>query len=336
MILLRGAEGRDLGPLAALARHLNSYNLPADRAALKKLIALSRASFARRVPADARRYLFVAEETGGKRLIGCSLIIARHGTPQLPHLAFRLETRQKKSSFLKKTVGHRTLQLCADPSGFTEIGGLVVLPRWRGSEHKIGQQLSFARFAFIARRPADFRSHALVEYLPPLEPGHHGNALWRALGARFTGMDYSTADRLSAKNKEFILSLFPKEPIYCTLLPEEAALELGKPGRGAGASLKLLKRLGFRFLSQVDPFDGGPHYGARISSVPLVRRTVFLKAGGGATIKRGVPHLVMTRGARACVAPVARAGRNILLPPDAMRLLRIRDGESVSVTPFEP
>ena len=338
MFLIRGAEARDLEGVLKLARHLNSYNLPADRKAIRRLLADSVRSFrGERVAAERKQFLFVAEEVPGGKVVGTSLIIARHGTPKLPHLSFRLARETKKSSSLQKSVEHRTLVLAASRRGFTEIGGLAVLPAYRGRAEKIGKQLSYARFAFMARHKAFFRPQVLVEYLPPLDPAK-GNALWTSLGKPFTGLTYHEADRLSAENKEFIFSLFPREKIYACLLPKAAQKDLGLPGEGARSSLGMLERLGFRFLGQIDPFDGGPHYGAPLRRIPLVRKTAGAKFGGSAAPDAKAPRaLVMTESggrARACLAAAARRKGLVWLPREAARALGLKPRDELSITPF--
>ena len=324
MIRIRGAEPKDLSALKNLSRHLSSYNFPSDARGLKELVRLSVGSFAGTVrDAFARRYLFVAEDLKHGAIVGSSLIIARHGTPRMPHLSFRVESISKKSASLRKSVRHTTLTLSVNHTGFTEIGGLVVLPPWRHTPDEVARQLSYVRFAYIARHPALFRPRVLVEYLPKLDP-KKGNALWDSLGARFTGLGYAEADALSARTKEFILSLFPKEKIYANLLPREAQAALGVPGAGAHASLRMLEKIGFRPLGQVDPFDGGPHYGAELRKITLIRQTRLVRAGSDLSgAGRKLVMLEKKGRVTACVSG-----------PAAARALGLRKGETVSITPF--
>ena len=187
----------------------------------------------------------------------------------------------------------------------------------------------------MALHPGRFRRKVLVEYLPAL--GKEGNALWRALGEKFTGLPYRKADALSARNKEFILSFFPKEKIYCTLLPEAAVSNIGVPGEGAKSSLGMLERIGFRFLGQVDPFDGGPHYGAPTGRITLIGQTRILKFRGGAILETGPRALVMHddgRGARAALTAFALKKGALYLPPEAARLIGLKPGCTAAVTPF--
>lgn len=336
MFFVRSVRPADLGAVLTVARHLDSYNLPADRAALKKLIRDSVLSFSGRLAPDNRRYLFVAEDMKTKRIVGTSLILARHGTPRLPHLAFQVGHEVKKSASLQKRVRHQTLTLRKDTRGFTEIGGLAVLPRFRRSKEKIGKQLSYARFAYMAAHPQLFRPRVLVEYIPEVDH-ETGNKLWTYLGQNFTDLSYHVADRLSAHNKEFILSLFPKEKIYTCVLPYSAQRMIGALAPGAEASLHLLKRVGFRFLNQVDPFDGGPHYAAALRGISLVRQTRRMRLA--ATVPAELPPwktaliLVEKKGeVRAVASCVGWTPHGAVLPETPARILGSRPGNTLSVT----
>ena len=108
------------------------------------------------------------------------------------------------------------------------------------------------------------------ELMPPFDT--KGNSpLWEAIGRRFLNMDYTDADKLSRENREFILSLFPSDTIYGTLLPPEARNAIGKVGPETEPVKKMLESIGFCYTQEVDPFDGGPHYRARLKDITLVR-----------------------------------------------------------------
>lgn len=340
MFLIRSAGPEDLNQVLKLARHLDSYNLPDDKEDLKELLRDTRASFrGSLMRKEKMRFLLVAEDMKTGRLAGCSLIIARHGTRELPHLALRLSSEARTSRFLSKRVDHAVLKLSVDTAGSTEIGGLVVLPAYRHLKDKIGKQLSYARFAYMARHPQKFRRKVIVEYLPKLAPGGNGNALWEALGRKFTGLSYREADRLSAKSKEFILSLFPRGKIYGCFLPDAVVRDLGTPGPGAKISLKMLAKIGFRFLGQIDPFDGGPHYGAALSKISLVRKTDTLEFSGAAKRAGQRPSvLVMAEKggvARAVAVSFQKRGKRVFLPEEAVKAMQLRKGDRVSLTPFK-
>jgi len=340
MFLIRNAEARDFKALVRLAQLLDSYNLPADEKFLRELVRDSKASFLGRPISDERkRFLFVAEDLTTQNVVGCSLIIARHGTPRLPHISFRVARERKRSRSLGRLIEHQTLTLSVNHTGCTEIGGLVVLADYRGREEHVGRQLAYVRFAYMAWFPARFRGRILVEYLPDLDP-KKGNKFWEVLGARFTHLTYREADRASMHDKEFILSLFPKEKIYCGLLPKSATEAIGVPGPGARGSVHVLEKIGFRYLDQVDPFDGGPHYGALLERVSVFKKTRFFRyernyhADVGAS-KQGLVIVVKRGAVRALVAEYALEKDRILLADEIRDVLKLKGGEQLSVTPLD-
>jgi len=277
---IRQARVGDLPALWPLARRLNSYNLPADRRMLAQLVATSVQSFRGAVTKARARYLFVLERRPvsqgppGRRpqIIGCSLILAKHGTPRLPHLWMDVKTVRMASRTLRRRIVHQVLQLGMTTDGPTEIGGLIVHPAYRGRPERFGRQLSYARFVYMAMHPERFEPRVLVEYLPPLT--RRGDSLlWQAFGRRFTGLSYRWADRLSMTNKEFILRLFPRTPVYTAVFPPVVRRQIGVVHPAAAGACAMLQGIGFRSLRQVEPFDGGPYFGALRRRITVVRRT---------------------------------------------------------------
>lgn len=87
-------------------------------------------------------------------------------------------------------------------------------------------------------------------------------------------MNYHEADILSRNNKEFILSLFPSENIYQTLLPMEARESIGKVGKETEPVKKMLESIGFKYTFEVDPFDGGPHYRCPLKEIKPIKEKI--------------------------------------------------------------
>ena len=107
--------------------------------------------------------------------------------------------------------------------------------------------------------------------MPPFDE-EGKSLLWEAIGRRFLNMDYYEADKLSRKNKEFILGLFPAENIYCTLLSPQARNVIGEVGESTIPVKKMMESIGFQYAHEVDPFDGGPHYKARQGDIELIKK----------------------------------------------------------------
>ena len=336
MFLLRSANRRDLNGVLKLARLLNSYNLAYDRHYLWSLLHVSEASFAGDLPKEEARYLFLLENTETKEIVGCSLILAKHGTRESPHLYLNLFTEKRTSRTLGKTVTHRCLKFGKDTDGSTEVGGLILKPHYRRHPHRHGLQLSWIRFLYMALHPSRFQRRVLVEFLPALRPGKGGgNPFWDALGSRFLGLSYHEADHLSIANKEFILSLFPKEKIYCDLLPKEVLRRLGQIGPQGIHASHALQRLGFRYLNQVEPFDGGPYYGAPVDRISVIRKARRARATFGEGGSQKILVLTEKEGAiRAAVVNAGRRGKQIALSKKVIQPLGISRGDPLIYVPF--
>lgn len=277
MFLIRQAYRNDFQSVLKLARLLDSYNLPADSDYIRRLLAMSEDSFAGALPRGKARYLFVLEAPGplGKRpgpIVGCSLIIAKHGVPGSPHLWLELKKIEKFSQTLKTRRSHEVLQMGHTEDGPTEVGGLVVLPAFRGHPAHCGLQIGAVRFLYMGIHPDRFEPEVLIEYRGAMRRGRF-SPFWEAIGRVFTGLSYARADRLSVENKEFILNLMPREPIYSALLPKSVQAAIGAVHPSARKAVRMAERQGFRRIPQIEPFDGGPYYMAPLKQIRTVRST---------------------------------------------------------------
>lgn len=274
MFLIRSVKKNDLEHLFALSQVMNFINLPPYEDMIKKKIERSLKTFENPDKNLAHNhYIFVIEDTEKKKVIGVSMIHSQHGTEDEPHFYLTVGRENKFSQTLNTGFIHGTLKLGYDTNGPTEIGGLVLDPSYRGNENKIGKQLSFVRFLYMGMNPDRFKETIHAELLPPFDAD--GNSpLWEAIGRRFLNMNYQDADVLSRTNKEFILNLFPKEIIYEQLLPIEARNSIGKVGPETLPVKNMLEKIGFKYISQVDPFDGGPHFQAKLSEISLVKNMI--------------------------------------------------------------
>lgn len=339
MLLLRDARRDDLPSLARLARALDSVNLPHDPRALAAIVDRSIRSFSGRIREPLRRqYVFVAEAPRG-RIVGTSMIIAQHGTRESPCTFFDVSQREHYSSTLDRHFRHTVLSIGYHFEGPTEIGGLVVEPAWRGGAERTGKQLAFVRFLYMAMRPERFRETVLAELMPPLTRDGRSR-FWEAFGRRFTGLDYRTADRKSRENKEFIQQLFPSVHVYATLFSAAVRRDLGRVGPATEPIRALLERIGFRYASRIDPFDGGPHYEARLREVSLVRdhRAARLSpaplAGDAPGALVGVARDAGRNRFRAVRCPALLGADGVRIPAAARRRLAAEPGERVHVVPF--
>jgi len=273
MFVFRQVRTEDFDALLSLAKHLGTAgNIPAEPEKLREQIERSAKSFKK--PSSRRAdnlYMFVLEDYFRKIIVGSSLIFAKHGTRQSPHTYLEILNKTHQDPSTNIQVQHSLLRFEFDTDGPSEIGGLILHPDYRSSVAGLGAQLSYSRFIYMGMFPDRFEENVIAELLPPFnEEG--SSELWEAFGKRFTGLSYKEADHLSRTNKDFIKSLFPREDIYTCLFSQKAQDEIGQTNRQTAAAKVLLEKIGFSFLNAVDPFDGGPHYGARVSEVTLVKR----------------------------------------------------------------
>ena len=371
MLILRPVAEADLDALVDLAHQLDSLNLPSDREFLTQRIAASLRSFAEVQGGEAagqRRaaepspgtqggegagqhgaaeqsqegwqsgvYVFVVEDTETRRCVGTSTILAKRGVPAAPYFWLEVTTEERRSALLDRRFVHTKLQLLSTEDGPTEVGGLILDPAYRRHPDKCGKALSVVRFAYISLYPERFERDVIAEMLSPFEESGE-NLLWNAFGARFTGLSYHEADRLSARTKQFIADLFPRDAVYATLFPESVQATIGKTT--ADPAVAILEKVGFRYLHQVDPFDGGPYYGAARDAISSVRDRRRLVLPGlpfeGIVPALGTLALLSADaqfGFRATVVPLDCDGAP-LVSKECREALGVTAGDEVLVTPL--
>lgn len=333
--IIRSVREEDLEELYQIANLVYFINLPADRELLKEKIRLSIESFNGTIEDKfAREYIFVMENTEDHTIVGTSMIVARHGSPESPHMFFQLKEIQKYSETIHAGFIHQVLRLSFDTDGPTEIGGLVVHPNYRNTKGKLGRQLSYARFLFIKMRRRWFKNHILSELMPPLTENDE-SILWEAVGRRFTNLSYQEADALSRKNKEFVTSLFPKGDIYTVLLPGDVRDAIGKVGPGAEPVKHMLERIGFTWKKHIDPFDGGPHYWGETDKISIIQNTRKYSVAKEMMKRKGKAHglcaLIRENEFLGILTPYEISRGRALLPKNAHERLGLTANEPVYI-----
>ena len=250
-----------------------------------------------------------------------------------------MSTEERRSIATGRAFEHTKLQLRSSDDGPTEVGGLILDPAYRRHPDKCGKALSIVRFAYIGMYPQRFEREVIAEMLSPFEADGR-TLLWDAFGRHFTGMEYREADHLSAVDKQFIADLFPRDPVYATLFPKAVQNVIGRPNDSAKAAVRILERIGFHPLNQVDPFDGGPYYGAARDAIASVRERRELVLPGGEPVDEtpsgGTLALLSaetTQGFRATVVPLDDDDRPVV-SKRCREALGVTAGDRVSVTPL--
>ncbi|MBI4814877.1 MAG: arginine N-succinyltransferase [Deltaproteobacteria bacterium] len=336
--VVRQATPKDLNALHELSRHLNSVNLPNDKAALRKILETSRASFSGKIDDPFRRqYLFALQGVTSGQIAGTSMLFSQHGHPDAPHVFFDVLTDERYSITLDRHFHHLCLRLGFNFRGPTEIGGLVLDPAMRS--RGLGKLLSFSRFLFIAMYRELFRPTVIAELMPPLTPDGKSE-LWECFGRHFTGLSYQDADKLSRSNKEFILSLFPQTPIYASLFPQHVQKLIGAVGDSSLGVKRMLEAIGFTYSERIDPFDGGPHFEAMTDSIRLVSGAQRLIVGRHSSTAdvRVIAASGGPKGPSGFLAGMGLAelhGDRVALEPSLAGAIGARPGQAVWVTPID-
>jgi arginine N-succinyltransferase len=339
---IRGAVPADEDQLLAVARHLNTVNLPDDRGEIRGILDTAQKSFTGAIKDPRRReYVFVLVDAAKGEIVGTSMIIGQLGRRDAPYIYVDVFEEERYSATLDKHFRHVVLKIGYSYNGPTEIGGLIVSPEHRKRPERLGLLISYVRFLYIKMHRELFRDELLAELLPPLEPDGTSH-LWDAVGRKFTEMTYAEADRLSKKNKEFVKGLFPEGAIYATLLPQNAQDVIGKVGAQTKGVERMLRRIGFRYAWRVDPFDGGPHFTAPTDEVLLVQRTreaaVSPIPGSSVPGTRALVAAALQEAPffRCLFSPCrAREDGSAEVPADVAQYLGVSGGDKVWVLPIE-
>ena len=333
--LIRAARLSDHRALLALARELDSINLPTEAKPMVEMLECSARSFRGRVRDRARaRYVFCAEEIATQCIVAASMIIGKHGTPAAPHYYLELGADERYSHSLRKLFRHPFLKLRYSMDGPTEIGGLIVKHALRGHPEQVGKQISWVRFLYLGRHLARFESQIVAEMLAPMS-NDRGNVFWDHYGRRVTGLSFREADALSTRDKEFIRTLFPETPLYTFMLPEEVRDSLGAVGANTQGAVRLLEQAGMRFLNHIDPFDGGPYYGGLIADLAPVKNRRVVTTVAGEPPDEAPTYLIAVENGDGFRAVRTRAelrdGAQAVVPSAALEALRIKPRSRVDL-----
>lgn len=334
--VVRPAQHDDLQQLVDLAKQFNLLNLPGDKKVISAKIDRSVHSFAGKLSKVDSEYFFVLVDTEENLVVGSSIIMAKHGSEEIPHSYFKIIKRNHYSDDLGIGFIHQVLRFQTDFDGPTEIGGLLIDRGYRRRPEKLGKQISLSRFLYIATHRDRFEDRVLCELTPPLTDEGRSE-FWESLGRRFTGLPYQEADLLSQSHKEFIGSLFPEDDIYLCLLDAKARAVLGRVGEQTKPAQYLLESVGFEYLDEVDPFDGGPHYGCSTDEILPVKMGKYLTVADskGASFKNKGLVCATTDEFRCGVAGYDIKDGEVSLSPQSQRLLGVEIGEQVFVSPFD-
>lgn len=329
---IRAARTEDLRALYELSKLTGGgfTNLPPERATLKAKLARSEQGFAKvedEVGDDL--YVFMLENVATRQIRGTCQVFGSVGIER-PFYSYLISTLTQKSEELGRSFRNQTLNLTTDLEGSSEVGGLFLHPNERAGG--LGLLLARSRYLFIRQHRARFADTVLAELRGVMDEGGH-SPFWDAIGGRFFGMTFPEADEFNAVHgTQFIADLFPKTPIYVSMLPDNARAVIGQPHPSGRAAMRMLEAEGFQWDCYVDIFDGGPTVTARTDQIRTVKEAVEVTVaedlgGGGPTmlLATGLLHDF-----RCCYGQVQGAGEGVVALDEATRaLLDVNPGDTL-------
>ena len=256
--ILQAVSFEDYPSLQKLALKYPLLNLPAEKHLLNKKIETSINSFNESLIREKRNFLFVLKTKEGE-VIGSSQISVKSGTVKNPSYSLKIMEKNKKCLCLKKIT-----------DGPSYLGGLILDMRYRGQAEKLGKQLSLIRFLFVGVFPHFFENIFHAELAPFLDKNGK-NPFFEHFIQKSISLSMKEIDYLTLTNKEKLFAHYPRELILWSALPKGVQKTLGQPGLFSQRALALLERQGFRFVGEVDPFDGGPYLQAQLKDIPVIQ-----------------------------------------------------------------
>ncbi len=279
MMLIRPAVLDDLDAIETLAASAGPgmTNLPDQRDLLRDKIVQSMETIAASAEDSMQGgYLFVQQDLGTGRVVGCCGILPRVGISR-PFYSFRVIRLTHSSQELDRYEPVEALQMVEEYRGSTEIATLFLSPDARVDGN--GRHLSRSRFLFLAEFRERFADRVMAE-MRGMQDELGRSCFWDNLGRHFIDMDFSRADYMSSLGQyQFIADMMPKFPVYLRLLPVEVQAVIGKPHAATQPALTLLEREGFRFEGCVDVFDAGPTVHCPLEQIMTVRHSERLIVG---------------------------------------------------------
>ena len=333
MLVVRPAGPADLDHLLELAilSGPGFTSLPEDPDQLAERLDLSRDSFTGRLPPQECWYTLMLEETDTGDVDGVGSVKAAVGLKR-PFFSFRVVNTTQSSPSLNVRLDHQTLVLVNECTGWTEVGSLFLkADRRKGGA---GRLLSQSRYMLIGAEPDLFNEMVLAELRGVFTPDG-ACPFWDHVAHRFFPMEFDEADRMTGStDKQFILDLAPRHPIYVQLLPEPARAVIGKVHPQGVPAMALLESEGFRPNGLVDIFDAGPTVSCERDNIRTVRDARVLKVRIADEVEAELVSLVSTasvRDFRAVRQKVEIADDAATLDRETAAALKVREGDLVRV-----
>lgn len=333
MLVVRPAGPADLDHLLELAilSGPGFTSLPEDPDQLAERLDLSRDSFHGKMEPQERWYTLMLEESETGDVDGIGSVKAAVGLKR-PFFSFRVVNNAQSSPSLGIKLEQKTLVLVNECTGWTEVGSLFLkADRRKGGA---GRLLSQSRYMLIGAEPELFNDNVLAELRGVFTPDG-ACPFWDHVAHKFFPMEFDEADRMTGStDKQFILDLAPRHPIYIDLLPEPARAVIGKVHPQGVPAMALLESEGFRPNGLIDIFDAGPTVSCQRDNIRTVRDARALTVAVADEVEAELPALISTNSVTAFRAVRQRThieGDVATLTRETADALKVRVGDVVRV-----
>lgn len=333
MLIVRPAMPTDLDDLMELAilSGPGFTSLPEDADVLSERLETSKQSFSGELPWEEAWYTLMLEDGDTGDVDGIGGVKATVGLKR-PFFSFRLVNNITQSPSLGVKMNHQTLVLVNECAGWSEVGSLFLkADRRRGGA---GRLLAQSRYMLMGTQPDMFAENVLAELRGVFTPDG-ACPFWDHVAHKFFPMDFDDADRMTGStDKQFILDLAPRHPIYVELLPEPARAVIGKVHPQGVPAMALLESEGFRPNGLVDIFDAGPTVTCGRDNIRTVRDARTLKVQIGHDIQADLPALISTDSLakfRAVRVKADLQADTVTITADAAAALKVKAGDTVRV-----
>ena len=333
MLVVRPAGPADLDHLLELAilSGPGFTSLPEDPDQLTDRLDLSRDSFTGSLPPQERWYTLMLEESDTGDVDGIGSVKAAVGLKR-PFFSYRVVNNASSSPSLDIKIEHQTLVLVNECTGWSEVGSLFLkADRRKGGA---GRLLSQSRYMLIGAEPELFAETVLAELRGVFTPDG-ACPFWDHVAHKFFPMEFDQADMMTGStDKQFILDLAPRHPIYVNLLPEAARAVIGKVHPQGVPARALLESAGFRPNGLVDIFDAGPTVSCPRDHIRTVRDARRMTVAIAPEVEAELPSLISTDRVGAFRAVRQRAsldGDTATLSSETADALKVRAGDTIRV-----
>lgn len=253
----------------AFSAHSGITSLPKNKTLLKNKLQKSLDSFNNiNLSIKNNLYLFVLEEIEQQILVGTSGIFS---TDEWISPSYYFQINHEPP--LKEAIENYTLKprqylkLISHFESCTELCSLFLHPDHR--KEGLGKLLSLARFLFIASNPLRF-NNTLVANLRGIINDNGKSPFWETVGRHFLNVEFDTVQELVQIDSSIAKSILPESPIYTSLISNKAQKVIGISHEHSLAAQKMLEKQSFKFINEIDPFDGGPKLETTLEKIPII------------------------------------------------------------------